>query len=135
MQRMIAAALASLLLVPMPTAQEPAVNATRRTVKADDRTHSSHRILDSAIREAKSVIAAGDGLEQTRQQRSFANRHPVMIGALVGAGSGAAFGALLSSQSCADTSEPGLCSLEAFWLSTLVGTGVGAIIGRVISRQ
>src|SRR5262245_49241241 len=134
MRKVIATFVASLLLFPAGSlAQEAAVNS-RRTINGD-RTHHSKPLLNAAVLEARTAIVAGKGLQPARPQRSFASRHPVVTGALIGAGGGAAFGTLISSQSCQSTSDPGLCSSEALWLSPLVGAGVGAIIGRVISRQ
>ena len=133
MQKVIAILLACFLFFPAGSfAQQAAVSKPRIDGGS---THLSQPILDAAMREARTGIAAGKGLQPTRPKRSFAGRHPVMTGALIGAGGGAAFGALVSNQGCPNSGDPGLCSVEALWLTLLVGAGVGAIIGRVISRQ
>jgi hypothetical protein len=64
---------------------------------------------------------------QAPQPRSWAKRHPVLLGTLVGLGAGYATGWAIGDGRIADWSDD-----MNSWVFGAVGAGVGAIVGRLV---
>jgi hypothetical protein len=109
----IAAILASLLLMPSTTlAQDTALRQS---------------IAREAARLAE--YSATNSLQPQAPQRSWAGRHPVALGAMIGAAGGVTWGAVVCSNACEGGSH------TPYWmaLGAGVGAGIGAAIGAIVS--
>ena len=75
---------------------------------------------------------AGTTSLQSQQppQRTGAGRHPVALGAMIGAAGGVTWGAVVCSNAC----EGGLHTPYWIALGAGVGAGIGAGIGAIVSR-
>ena len=81
---------------------------------------------------AKLTEHAGTTSLQPQQppQRPWAGRHPVALGAMIGAAGGVTWGAVVCSHAC----EGGLHTPYWMALGAGVGAGIGAGIGAIMSR-
>jgi hypothetical protein len=89
-----------------------------------------HAIALEATRLARSKRTADFNMlpqSQAPQPRSWAKRHPVLLGALVGLAAGYATGWAIGDGRIADWSND-----MNSWVFGAVGAGVGALVGRIV---
>ena len=126
MQKVIAAALASLLLFPAGSfAQEYKVNDGSGIGQSSIAPMETLR--ESAIRQARLAVMS-DATAQASNRPSWPSRHPVGFGALIGLGVGATWYAIAGGGAylVCTGDEGGLCVPNV-----LLGAGVGALWGTV----
>ena len=91
----------------------------------------------AAFREVRRIganLVAGPTMQQGQQppQRSWAKRHPALLGALIGLGTG--FGvAFLAAEDCGGSGDAGYCA-GYLALYSGIGVGVGSAVGFAIGR-
>ena len=130
----IAAILASLLLTPSTVLAQDTSASTRQgeSVQASARLSGG---LDQSIAREAARLAEYSGTHgfqpQQAPQRTWAGRHPVALGAMIGAGGGAIWGAA----ACAGTCNGSDGQTTALWMGigAGVGAGIGAGIGAIVS--
>lgn len=93
---------------------------------------SSDGLRQSIAREAAKLTehAGTTSLQPQPPQRTWAGRHPVALGAMIGAAGGVTWGAVVCSNAC----EGGLHTPYWMALGAGVGAGIGAGIGAIVSR-
>jgi hypothetical protein len=129
----------TIILVPTPAsaqaASEPSAALSRRLAMGSAVFPASSSELRQSLereadRAAKASLAAMDlQPQQPRQQRSWAGRHPVALGAMMGAAGGAIWGAAECQTAC----EGGSLTTPIMALGAGVGAAIGAGIGAIIS--
>jgi hypothetical protein len=135
MIKAIAVVLVSILAAPLSAlAQTTTVDARQAAIAHVPLSgQSSGGLRQSIAREAAKLMEdSGTTSLQSQQprQRNWAGRHPVALGAMIGAAAGVTWVAVECRNACeggADT--PGLMGIGAG-----VGAGIGAGIGAIISR-
>ena len=128
MRRMIVAILAALLMVPAGVRAQ--TSSIRLDMNEPIRRVAASPLREAAIKEAARLTTTRRPMsaQQTPpRQRNWVARHPVLLGALVGAGIGLAF---LAAEGCA-SSDYTCSGLAAFFAGT--GAGIGAAAGVVVS--
>ena len=135
MIKAIAVVLVSILAAPSSAlAQATTVDARQAAiVQVPVSGQSSGGLRQSIAREAAKLTEhAGTTSLQPQQppQRTWAGRHPVALGAMIGAAGGVTWGAVVCSNAC----EGGLHTPYWMALGAGVGAGIGAGIGAIISR-
>jgi len=97
---------------------------------------AEHPIRDAAMREAVRLAFRDDNLvarQAGASQGSRSGGHPVLIGAIVGAGAGAIGGALstCSADPAPEIGVPAPCGTRKAWalLGAAFGAGAGALVG------
>jgi hypothetical protein len=135
MIKAIAVVLLSTLAAPSSAlAQATTVDARQAAiVQGPVSGQSSGALRQSVAREAARLTEhVGTTSLQTPQppQRTWAGRHPVALGAMIGAAGGVTWGAVVCSNAC----EGGLHTPYWMALGAGVGAGIGAGIGAIVSR-
>lgn len=125
MKKVVAGLLAALLLAPAGSiAQESAFPLRADAIRVADRSSSLNPLREAAIREAARLAAAPPSVPQPQppaSQRSWAGRHPVLVGMLAGAGAGAVVFAAAHPEDRALDERNGYMAAA--------GAGVGAAFG------
>lgn len=131
MARVLALALLGLLALPQKSLAECAPPAGIR-IGVSASTGSLH---EAALQEAArlgAMIRGASPVQVQPPQRSWASRHPVLMGAVAGASAGAGISALGCRLS---GNKPGIVSCYVWVpIAAGVGGGVGAVIGLMRSR-
>jgi hypothetical protein len=133
MIKAIAVVLVSILAAPSSALAQTATLDVRQTAIVQVSGQSSGGLRQAIAREAAKLTddAGTTGLQpQTPPQRTWAGRHPVALGAIIGAAGGVTWGAVVCSNAC----EGGLHTPYWIALGAGVGAGIGAGIGAIISR-
>jgi hypothetical protein len=130
----IAAILASLLLTPSTILAQDTGAGTRQGESVAASARSSGGLHQSIAGEAArlSEHSATHSLQpQQAPQRTWAGRHPVALGAMIGAGGGAIWGAAV----CAGTCNGSDGQTTALWMGigAGAGAGIGALVGAIVS--
>jgi hypothetical protein len=130
-----AVVLASILAAPSSAlAQAMTVDAGQAAiVQVPVSGQSSGGLRHSILREAAKLTeqtGATSLQSQPPPQRTWAGRHPVALGAMIGAAGGVTWGAVVCSNAC----EGGLHTPYWMALGAGVGAGIGAGIGAIVSR-
>jgi hypothetical protein len=140
MQRIVAMLLAALLLVPAGSFAQGASPDSSRTIgRISTTAFSAHVPRPSANREVSWFAArlpAVPAQPQSVPRRSWAGRHPVLIGTLVGAGIGGVARARMLGlpwDTCFYDSETTGCGVASSAIGAGVGAGFGALVGLVVS--
>ena len=135
MKVVLSALLTTLLMGPtLLFAAEPERVDSRRSgvQRALVRPDVFRRAIAEATRAAPPIPRPGSDvllmLQQARQSRTGARRHPVLIGTLVGFGAGAGLGVAVGQNGGIADWSAGFSGLVLGG----IGAGVGAIIGRVL---
>ena len=133
MMKAIAAILVSFLAAPSNVlAQTATVGASRIAIVHMASTPSSDGLRQSIAREsAKLAQDPGTTSPQTQQppQRTWAGRHPVALGAMIGVAGGVIWGTAVCRTAC----EGGLHTPLWQGFGAGVGAGIGAGIGAIVS--
>jgi hypothetical protein len=122
----IAAVLVSFLIASSTVSAQDATAGTREGEMVQASTRSSGGLRQSIAREAAKVAeyAATNSLQpQQEPQRTWAGRHPVGLGAMIGAAGGVIWGAAVCSNRCNGSDG----QTTQLWMG--IGAGVGAAIG------
>ena len=137
MQEIVAVFLASTLTAPAGVLQGPTLSDGAVYQVA---SHKPAGVLRKAIVDEAGRLGRGfpsSSLQQPQpKQRSWAGRHPVLVGALIGAGiGGVAKGSLLGlpNDACIVDSETTGCTGASVAIGAGLGAGVGALVGLVVS--
>lgn len=132
MTKTIAVVLVSVLAAPSTSVLAQAVAGGQRApiVQAMAASASSSALRQSIAREAarlaKGELDATAFQQQQPPQRTWAGRHPVALGAMIGAGGGTVWSAATCSRDC-DLHR------QMMALSAGIGAGIGMGIGAVVS--
>ena len=124
--KVIAAVLVSLLIAPSTVLAQDTTIGLREGEIVQPSAGSSSGLRQSIAREAANLaehpIANSLQTQQT-PQRSWAGRHPVGLGAIIGAAGGAIWGAAACSGKCNGSDG----QTTQLWMG--IGAGIGAAIG------
>lgn len=140
MQRVVAVVLVWLLLSPSAgLAQVPSANDSRGIGRTPLRTLPN--IPEATMAPSRGprltfTVSPRSSEPQSAPQRSWAGRHPVLVGAIVGAGiGGVARGKLLGLRydTCVYDSETTGCGAASSGIGAGIGAGVGALAGLIVS--
>jgi hypothetical protein len=123
-----AGAIAILTAVPPLSAQEIPAGHSVSAVASAVRSESLRRsIASEAARLAEGRVHAASAEPQRQPPRSWIGRHPVLTGALAGAGAGAVWADLFCRGQCEGDPRPYMALFGG------AGAGIGAGIGAVIA--
>ena len=135
MTKTIAVMLVSVLAAPSSSVLAQAVDGGQRTtiVQAMAASASSSALRQSITREAarlaKRELDATAFQQQQPTQRTWAGRHPVALGAMIGAAGGAVWGAAVySTHTCNDSTTTGPMMVVGAGIGAGIGMGIGAVI-------
>lgn len=133
MQRIVAAILVSLFAIPGGALAQTACEGPCSVTPSGDRAVTSGALraatLKEAVRLSKTLLSTSLRQAPT-PQRSWAKRHPVVVGTLVGFGAGLGFFVVACSD--CDSANP-LYGPSALAMGG-VGAGIGAAVGFAVSR-
>jgi len=130
----IAAVLVSFLITPSTVLAQDTTAATRAGEGVQASARSSGSLRQSIAREAAKLeeyAAAGSLQPQQAPQRSWAGRHPVALGAIIGTTGGMIWGAAACSGTC--NGSDGQTTQLWMGIGAGVGAGIGAGIGAIVS--
>lgn len=140
MQKIVALWLACLLLAPAGSfAQDSSPSNSGGISQIPARALSVNMLREATNREAARLAATVPTVsaqQQSAPQRSWASRHPVLLGAVVGAGIGSlARGRLLGLpyDTCIYDSETTGCGPASSAIGAGIGAGFGALVGLIVS--
>lgn len=136
MQRVLTLVIACLL------AASPALAAGPAETERDERRQTG-ALVESARREAARLARAPHGESARRSaqvrepgntERGWIGRHPVLVGALIGAGAGAAASMTMDNELfCSGSDEDCLFYKGNRWMvGAGMGAGVGALVGLIV---
>ncbi len=137
MHRVTALFLATLLSAPSAVlaAAAPGIQPDNRPTIS--RSTGAGLLAKTPVRDAIRLASLTDDVplkadQQTTVERSWAGRHPVLLGMLLGAGIGAAYGAASCNDGCFPIGRGGAAVVSAPF-----GAGFGALAGWIVkaSRQ
>jgi hypothetical protein len=130
----------TVILVPTPASAQAATESfaelSHRLTAGDTVSSASSSELRQSIerevaRLAKASLAATDLQPQQPPQRSWAGRHPVALGAMIGVAGGAIWGAAECQTACEGGSLTGPIMALGAGVGAAIGAGIGAIISLV----
>jgi hypothetical protein len=122
----IAAVLLSFLITPSTVLAQDSTAGTREGEIVQASARSSGSLRQSIAREGAKLAEypVSNSLQhQQEPQRTWAGRHPVGLGAMIGAAGGVIWGAAVCSSSCNGSDG----QTTQLWMG--IGAGVGAAIG------
>lgn len=127
MHKIIATVLTSLFLFPTGSlAQESKTNGWK--IGQDNATTASGGTLrEAAVRQAQLAVAAPSVSVQAPRGRTWAERHPVLLGTVLGAAAGA--GVALFGTGAVNGCNNNGCRLGYARAGAVAGAGTGALIG------
>jgi hypothetical protein len=126
MRKIIVTVLGSLLLLPAGSlAQDVSANDDRMGQR--NTLASTGTLREAAIQHARSAAAAPNARVQATRGRTWAERHPVLLGTLLGAAAGA--GVALFGAGAVNGCENDECRVGYARGGAIAGAGAGALIG------
>ena len=130
--KVIALFLTTLLSAPSAALASAAAGPPSDLISTSSRTAGTGPLATAAAREVIRLASLTDDAQpsanpQPTEERSWAGRHPVVTGTLLGAGIGAAYGAASCSDGCFPIGAGGAAILLASF-----GAGFGALAGVIV---
>lgn len=130
----IAAVLVSLLITPSTVLAQDSTAGTREGEIVQASARSFGGLRQSIAREAAKLAEypVTNSLQpQQKPQRTWAGRHPVGLGAMIGAAGGVIWGAAVCSGTC--NGSDGQTTQLWMGIGAGLGAGIGAGIGAIVS--
>jgi hypothetical protein len=130
----VAAALVPFLIAPSTVLAQDTTAGTREREIVHLSARSSGGLRQSIAREAATLAehpVTNNLQPQQAPQQSWAGRHPVGLGAIIGAAGGAIWGAAVCSGRC--NGSDGQTTQLWMGIGAGVGAGIGAAIGAIVS--
>ena len=130
----IAAVLISFLITPSTVLAQDTTAGTREGETVQPSARSSGGLQQSIAREAAKLVeypVINSVQPQQGPQRTWAGRHPVALGAMIGAAGGLIWGAAVCSGTC--NGSDGRTTQLWMGIGAGIGAAIGAGIGAIVS--